>query len=659
MTYYRISENYNNNKLIPSSTSPYALIKDKNKPYFISMMNYNEEQYSRWKEKNSLAGEKGSTTNKLWADFDGGGSDKPNTELRDAFKDGFEFYKKLRAAGIEDSAIQISFSGNKGVGFIVETTGTFTCEEVKNICFSLAENLKTFDQKMYDNQRIFRLLFTKNEKTSLYKIPLTAEELENANIEYIKETAKSIDDFDIQEVTSYYTTTPVTNSIEKLKQSKNKPEKKESTAVVSDVLDFSKKPKFLTNCRWALQNGYFSEGSRSTAFLCLASTYKNLGFDLEHVYRMLKGTAELQSKRNDSDRFPDEELYNNIVTQVFSNSWNGGQYSCREEGNWLHNYCKSLGENACKHKEELEVSSLTNFSSKFKHFASNIERNTIKFGIQALDNRVMITTNMLVGLLGAPSAGKTQTVYEILNNTSNQGIDSMFFSMDMGLPLVYTRLIQKHFAISQDKVYSVYKTDPVKEKEIDSTLKEEYKNVNFCFKSGLTVPEIKDIVVDYEKNLGRKLKLIVIDYLECLSSQFSDSTASTALIAQQLKDLANETDTCVLVLLQTQKASGDPSEPLLSMRKIKGASSIEQACSVVFTISRPGFSAKNPHDDKFITISAVKNRMGSLMSVDCGFEGLTGKITYPLSDEDYQLLKEVRERKRQEKEEDGAGDGWG
>lgn len=661
MEYYRFSENYNVNKLVPVTTSPFSLVKNPNKPHFISMMKYNEEQYQKWLKTNTLSGEKGSLTNRIWADFDGGGKEKPDTTIEEAFKDANTFYKRLLDLGIHEESVQISFSGNKGVGFIVETDSSFSNTEIRNLCFNLASDLKTFDEKMYDNQRIFRLLFTQNEKTGLYKIPLTAEELERADIKEIKATASSLDNFDKEEVLGYYKPFKVTTKVKELVKKLETPKKelKEVKMETVNDLNFNSKPKFLSNCRWALQNGYFKEGTRSTAFLCLAASYKNMGYDLEHTYRLLKGVAELQARVNNSERFSDNELWNNVVTQVYSQNWSNGQYSCREPGNWLYNYCQSLGENKCSHKEDAEVSSLDIFSSKFKNFASNIEQNTVKFGIEVIDRKVMITTNMLVGLLGAPSAGKTQTVFEILNKTSKQNIHSMFFSMDMGLPLVYTRLIQKHFAYNRDKVYDIYKNDPEQEDRINRTLKDEYKNVHFCFKSGLTVPTIKDMILDYEKNTGNKLKLIVIDYLECLSSEFSDSTASTAFIAQQLKDLANETETCVIVLLQTQKTSGDPSEPLLSMRKIKGSSAVEQACSVVFTISRPGFSAKRPEDDKFITISTVKDRMGSLMSVDCGFEGLTGKISYPLSDEQYEHLKEVRERKRQEKEQESSTDGWG
>ena len=615
-----------------------------NKDYYVSLYQYTDEQRKQFEERGTVSGIRETTTNKLYFDFDS------KEDLNKAKQDATNLAVQLiNNYGVPQEAIQAYFSGSKGYALELTLNERITPEQVRHIVHLFSKTHPTLDTQIVDPNRIIRVVNTIHPTSNLYKIPLELWELEEKTVEQIQALAKAPRTIEQQPV-----------SIDLPRDLKVAPKPvKAAPVVLTDALDYSKKPKFLTNCRWALQNGYFGEGSRSTALLCLASTYKNLGFDFEHAYRLLKGTAELQGRRNNAERFPDEELYNNIVTQVFSPNWHGGQYSCREEGSWLHTYCQGLGEHTCKHKEELEVSSLTNFASKFKNFASNIEKNTIKVGIGPIDKHVMLTTNMLVGLLGAPSAGKTQTVYEILNKTSNQNIDSMFFSMDMGLPLVYTRLIQKHFAISRDKVYSIYKTDPNKEAEIDDTLKNQYKNVNFCFKSGLTVPEIKDIVLDYERNLGRKLKLIVIDYLECLSSQFADSTASTALIAQQLKDLANETDTCVIVLLQTQKASGDPSEPLLSMRKIKGASSIEQACSVILTISRPGFSATNPQDDKFITISTVKDRMGSLMSVDCGFEGLTGKITYPLSDEDFNLLKEVRERKRMEKENEASNDGWG
>lgn len=631
--------------MIPYGTDLTPLLKP-NTDYYTSLYQYTDEQKKLFEANGTVSGIRDTTTGRLYFDFD-----SPGPDLDKAKKDAISLAADLiDNYDIPQETITAYFSGKKGFALEIHLSNRITPDQFKHIISKFSTKYPTLDTVVSDPNRIIRVPNTKHPTSGLYKVPLELWELDELSIADIQKLAVKPRNMPHQGA--------VLNSLPAGLIMPPQVVKPKIVAINSD-LDFTKKPKFLTNCRWSLQNGRFKEGSRSTAFLCLAASYKNQGFDLELVYRMLKGVAELQSQHTGEDRFPDAELYNNIVMQVFADNWTGGQYTCRTPGNWLNSYCESLGHNKCKHQEELEVSSLETFSGKFKSFASNIEKNTIKFGIEVIDKKVMVTTNMLVGLLGAPSAGKTQTVYEILNKTSNQGIDSMFFSMDMGLPLVYTRLIQKHFSINRDNVYSIYKTDPQKEAQIDSTLKDQYKNVNFCFKSGLTVPQIKDIVIDYEKNVGKKLKLIVIDYLECLSSQFADSNASTALIAQQLKDLANETDTCVLILLQTQKASGDPSEPLLSMRKIKGASSIEQACSVIFTISRPGFSAKRPEDDKFITISTVKDRMGSLMSVDCGFEGLTGKITYPLSDEDYNLLKEVRQRKIDEKTAAQESDPWG
>src|SRR5690606_14931181 len=103
---------------------------------------------------------------------------------------------------------------------------------------------------------------------------------------------------------------------------------------LEEEINWSRKPKFLTNCRYALQEGMFEEGMRNEAFMCLAATYKNLGFQLDHVFRLLKGVAELQSKRSGSERYPDNELWNNVCMQVFGDTWNNGQYSCKQDG-WL------------------------------------------------------------------------------------------------------------------------------------------------------------------------------------------------------------------------------------------------------------------------------------------------------------------------------------
>lgn len=617
-------------------TSPdkiYELVNDSNSDWYASAHMYSKDHAEQYNKTGSVAGIRDVSTNKLWWDFD----NKEDLEL--ARKDCLATINTLiYKYNIKDTDLEIYFSGMKGFTFQVTIDRTLTPLEVELICKGVSQGQTTFDRTVYDASQLIRVPGTKHNKSGLYKIPLTLKELETSPIASIMSKAKSLDN-----LTEDYSWTQATPSAALYVDFKPKPTKVSTTPSYKETLDYTNKPKFLSNCRWALQNGMFKEGNRSHALMCLASTYKNLGFDIEHTYRLLKGVAELQTNKNGGERFPDSELYNTIALQVYSDRWNNGQYTCKKEG-WLKDFCESLGHHKCKHEEDKQLFvDIPTLVPAFKNFATTLDKNIIKTGIAGLDERVTLTTSMLVGLLGAPSSGKSQCCFQVLNNASLNGIESAFFSMDMGSPLVVTRLLQKHTGYSQAKIYDMFKGD--KEQQLIELLEKNYKNVKFCFKGGLTVESIRQTVQDHKTNTGRPLKLLVIDYLECIQGPYSDANANVALVAKQLKDLANEEQLLILLLLQTQKHSGDPSAPLHSMRNIKGASTIEQDCSVVISLYREGFSTVTPEDDKFISFSVVKNRMGQLSTIDCEWDGLTGKIDYPMSQEAEQALKELRVKK--------------
>jgi KaiC/GvpD/RAD55 family RecA-like ATPase len=633
--YVRLVQGLTKSKLIPITENIWDHIISNDKDYYVSIYNYNDDHYKKFKETGSVSGIRDVTTNKLVFDFD----DNDNTE--NARQDAITLVSRLISAGIPENTIQVTFSGNKGFGVQVDTIEEFTPEEFKNITSGLAGDLKTFDKVVSDPNRIIRVVGTKHQKSKLYKMPISVAQLAEMDVETIKKFAASLNNVDEDLIDSWTTI----NLPPKILDLKNKKEQKQSEVIVSD-LDLSQKPKWLSDAKYALQQGFFKNGERNTAFMILASTYKSQGFPKEIIYRMLKGVAELQAKRNNSERYSDEELYNNIVEVVCSPNWKGGTYSY-ENTPLLQEVTKRLGLKVPK-KEELPLVPVSSVSSIFKKFATEIELNTIKLGIDEIDRDIRITTSMLVGLLAAPSAGKTSVSMSVLNTVSKAGLRSIFFSLDMGAPLVFQRLIQKHTGIHSNKLFEMYRKADPKIFEFENKIAEEYKNVSFCFSSGVTVEDIREMILAEQDRTGEKVKLIVVDYLENISGPYSDPTANTALIAQKLKDVANELELTVLLLLQTQKQGGDPSDELVSMRSIKGSSAIEQACSVIFTMNRPGFSPKNPEDDKYLSILVVKNRMGQLSSYDFKWDGLTGSIR-SLTEEERSELHEFKKKKATEK----------
>jgi replicative DNA helicase len=166
---------------------------------------------------------------------------------------------------------------------------------------------------------------------------------------------------------------------------------------------------------------------------------------------------------------------------------------------------------------------------------------------------------------------------------------------------------------------------------------------------------MRDIINDYQDKSGDKVKLIMIDYLECISGPYSDATANSSKIAGELRDFATEMSVCGITLVQPPKSAGDASYPLTSMRQIKGSSMLEQSFRAIFGLYRDGFGPQNVEDDKFMTINCLKNTMGPLFSLDYYWNGKRGEI-HPLDDQGYMDLKELRKRKEQQKSK--SGDEW-
>jgi len=287
------------------------------------------------------------------------------------------------------------------------------------------------------------------------------------------------------------------------------------------------------------------------------------------------------------------------------------------------------------------------------------EVNTYSFELESLGEQdyygFELDGNHLYCLGDFTVTHNTSTCLEIIRNTSMNGENVAFFSMDMGKPLLFTRIAQKVSGFGQETLARIYKENREEEiKKLKYKVNNSYQNVNFSFKTALTVKDIRESVEYQERVTGKKIRLVVVDYLECITSSIADPTAKISTISQELKDMANDLETCVLLLLQPPKRAGDPSCPLLSYSDIKGAATVAQACSVVFSIWREGFNPKYAEDDRYISFAVLKNRMGNLSQIDCGFDGLTGSVT-ELDDAEIIALRELRNIKEKTKEDDSKG----
>lgn len=634
MKYKVISRGLKERQLVPVHYDINNFIgKDAESDYYESIYQYNEEHKKKFDSTGSVAGITGLTTTKLVFDFDS------SKDIEYSRKDAVELVSRLVHSGLSSDQLQISFSGAKGFHIEINTTEEFTRKQFENTVKNLAEGLETFDPKIVDENRIFRVALTKHPKTKAYKIPLTIDQLASMPIDAIQSMAKKADD---NTWNSFNTLLDLTNHQVELPSSiksfKNLSEKEkklvDENLSLDDKPNMQNKPKHLSAARYALQQGFFEAGERHEAYMILAATYRALGYDKEIAYNMLKATNRLQAKRTGQEAFSTDEMWLSVIGSVFSPTWKGATYSDKENSLLIKTITKYKLQSETS--KETKISMIDDVSSRFTTFAENIDKNRVLTGIPSIDEDVVLTTGMLVGWLGAPSSGKTSHVLNIVEHNALNGNHCFFGSHDMYDSLLYTRLLQKYANYDMMTILDMMKKrNPTKElRNAFETVKNNFANVGFNFQSGPTVEDIGRSIDEYQDKNGHKLRLVVIDYLEKVTGQYSDATANSGYNAARLADLAKDKEVCLILLLQPQKSAGDPSDPLLSYRKIKGASVIEQDARVIFTNWRPGFDPNNDNvNDNYATIAVVKNNMGPVGKYEFAWDGISGRIREMTMDE--------------------------
>lgn len=618
-------------------------IEDENKDHYRSVYNYSEAQFTDFQKTGSIAGVSDVVGNMLVWDFD-------SNDLEKSRQDTITLVSRLITHGLAQDSFTVAYSGNKGFSVEAFVTLDLTPKQHKNLAQELSSGLETADSKVYNANRIFRIPNTRHNVSGLFKVPLTVNELSTLSIEEIQELAKE-PRYDLYQPT--FVDLPKT--LEALTIASERTPSYESGIPPAD-LDLSAKPKWMAPCKFAILNGHFKAGNRNHALMALGATIKSQGFPKEVTYRMLKGAAELQSKRTNTEAFSKDEIWNNIIEVIYSPTWKGATYACKDH-KFLQEICPVKGTSQCGVFKKESLVTIDTVSHDFRKYATDIDKNTVKTGIVSIDKQIRLQTHSHVVMAGCSGSGKTTLLLNILNNASNAGLKAVFGSMDMGKPLIYQKLAQKTTGYNDTQLYHIYKHRMEKEMmEIDSKIHQNYKNVLFDFRSGVDFEDLRTNLMQAKDRYGDELKLAVYDFINRIRGPYSDELSNLNYIAPRLADLANETETLVISLSQTARAKGGPGTPLLDSRVSKGSSAIEESATALFGIWRPGYNMGS--DDKYMCIAALKTRMGKEFVESLKFNGLTGEIR-DMSADEQRVYEHFVDSLEEEKEASKKNDGWG
>lgn len=616
------------------------------------------------KGNNTLSGITDVNTDKLVFDFDS--EDSPQKALDDAR----ELVARLQQFITAKTAIRCYFSGSKGYHIEVyfKENQFISQKQFESLIKYYASDLETFDPKVKDHQRVFRFPLSRHEKTGKFKIPIAIDYFTDTtyNHEFISGVASDVA-FNKELLDEAILTQASYGRIEFPEQfqfaledlSKNEETTLNKELASLEAPDMSKYNKELTPAKYALSTGFFEEGERNEACMILAATYKFKNYTDRQAYEMIKLAVNYRNERLGLHKVDEEgkrELWETIIGTVYSPTWNGATYSDSTNALLQTTIARYSLEKYYNPTASAEVMQISEVGDLFLKFANEIDNNLIKTGISELDENVLLTSSMMVGILGAPSSGKTAFTLNTLEHQSKNGISSFFMSSDMAPQLLYASLLRRYCKKSFKEILDIVKKVskskwPKEMQDAWDIVQENFKNVGLCFKSGPTVEDIRQQVDAFEQQSGNPVRFFAMDYLEKMLSKYSDPTASTGYNAARVADFTRDKNVTTFLLLQTQKAAGDPSDELLSMRNIKGASVIEQDCRVVLTTWRPGFNPDvkgfNP-DDKFASFAVVKNNMGTTGRFDFHVDPKSG-LYRSLNDEELPEFDEVKRKAAERK----------
>jgi hypothetical protein len=618
------------------------LIKNPSKDYYVSLFKYTEDHKKVFEEKGTLSGIRDTVTDKLYFDFDS------KSDLNLARNDAITAAERLVESGVPEEAIGCYFTGSKGFNLEVNLDRNITPEEFKSIVFGVAGDLKTFDRVVNDPNRIIRIPNTKHQSSGLFKIELEPSELVELEIEQIKNLAKTK-----RLIQRTKTKTSVTEKLMEMMKTTQKEKtitqiQQELTFDISSI-DLKQRPKGMDESRWLLANGFFRHGERNNSMLCLAATYKNFYYPEELTKNLLMGVAEIQSKRTGEEIFPEKEI-DSIIGQVYGPNWKGGMFTTRDPNNWLAQYARKMGLNIEESEETPKT--IVSIAPAFVKFIQEIDKNTIKTGIDTLDKIIPMTVGSNIGIVAGPGVGKTALALKILKHNSKQGIVSVFASLDMSRNRLFEKVVYNVTGMNRDEMYRVFCEG--KHEEILKKVKEEYGNVWFYDKTAASVSDIKEFVRNVEQTTGEKVKLLMIDYFERVNSDISDDTAASKKVANEIQDAIIDLDVLAITLYQPNKMSlgSGPDTEIKSYTAIKGSSFIYQACRGIIGLSRPFYTPKTKELDRFMIMNILKNDLGELDRLELGWNGKTGEI-FELEDHEKEELRDLMALKEGNGDDDG------
>ena len=485
----------------------------------------------------------------------------------------------LNVLEVLDESIQCYFSGT---GYhIVITNKVFNFQSSDSLPYQVKQTMSTLfesiDTSIYMRSGIYRVAHTKNQKTDLYKIPITLHEAHNASVEEIHKLA-------VDPRFEYpYELLDGDNELEGY-----------LCLETPKVAQFGKvmEPTKVVPCvQTMLRNGPV-EGSRHNTALRIASHFKRHGIPSEYAK-----VALLHWNNNTLN----EQQMIEKTESVYNGNYN---YGCQDVLMKKHCQTKCM---YFKNKDyHINVKDADELQKEFEErLATNFQGRTIPlakmFGLHQYDTQIY--PGELVTIFGPTGSNKTTLAQNLAlgvdfkNDTINKKwqIPTLFLSLELSAWYMHRRHLQIVSGLSKEEVNESYK-------EIYNKHADELRHLQIQ-----TISPTLSSIQDKIKELNPSV--VIVDYIDLVETprDVKGEYEQIKFVSHSLSNLAVNLD---VIIIQISQVSREYSRnDILDLYAGKGSGAIENA-------SRKVIGLNGQANTNVKHINMYKNTDGELFDVE-------------------------------------------
>lgn len=231
----------------------------------------------------------------------------------------------------------------------------------------------------------------------------------------------------------------------------------------------------------------------------------------------------------------------------------------------------------------------------------------------------------LIVLAAVEKSGKSSLALNIADYVATQGLNVLFYSMEMSKVQLVKKLISSRSMVNLKNIINGQMSSEELIR-IHSSYREIPKTLLIDDSPGLSIPQIRAKNAQFKANNNNRIDLIILDYIQLGVTEGKSSTQEEIdFFTRNLKIIAKEEECPLIALSQLSRPSETNFGKAPTTRSLRGSGSINQHLDQLYMIHRPELFDPSPENQGLVEL-IISGRNVESGTVNLAFLGSVSKF---------------------------------